>query len=73
MKSFKSDVICNTFLDGKLTRTRTERRTVYERADGTLEINFVNGRRAAHRENGKIIFDLRIRSLKVTTPGFLRR
>lgn len=73
MKSFKADVICNSFLDGKLTNTRTEHRTVYERADGALEINFVKGRRAARRENGQIIFDLYTRTLQVTTPSFLRR
>ena len=36
-------VIC--YLDGKVSRTYYEHRVVYKRADGTYEVNYLQGRR----------------------------
>ena len=58
MKTTKEDLLVIHVLDGKETgREIKKNRTIYRRADGTEEINYLTGKRKISRDaNGQAVF-----------------
>ena len=67
----KQPVLCETILDGVAQgNLRVENRVVYEKPDGTYEVNFLEGRRPVVRKpDGSFYWGLVVTSVKATSFG----
>ena len=67
----KQDVLCESFVNGEITRSAVEKRVVYQKKDGTLEVNWFGGgkRTIIQREDGTFYWRLDIRSIKATSQA----
>jgi hypothetical protein len=65
----KHPVLCETILNGvPQGNLRVENRVVYEKPDGTYEVNFLDGRRAVVKKpNGSFYWGLVVRSIRPST------
>lgn len=61
----KQSVLCRSFLDGKLHKTWTESRVVYEKRDGSLWVNELGGKKKIVRQgDGSFLWEMRIYSIR---------
>ena len=61
----KQTILFESFLNGVLSNSMEIRQTVYEKKDGTLEVNHLGGRREITRKaNGKFYWRFDVRSIK---------
>lgn len=65
----KQPVFCETILDGvSQGNGHVEHRVVYEKPDGTFEVNFLEGRRTITKKpDGSFYWPLHIRSVQSTS------